>query len=54
LKSATKTVSDVSIAKTAILHDDVEIGDRSKVLDYVILREGTRIGKTTSLNSINK
>ena len=39
------------VAETAIIYHDVEIGDNSKVFDLVVLREGTRIGKNTTIGN---
>jgi UDP-3-O-[3-hydroxymyristoyl] glucosamine N-acyltransferase len=34
----------VFVSGTAVIYDDVEIGDFSRVLDSVVLRERTQIG----------
>lgn len=46
-----KTGINVYIAATAIIYHDVEIGDNSRIFDLVVLREGTRIGKNTTIGN---
>ncbi len=50
-KAKPKTGVNVFISDTAIIYHDVEIGDNSKVFDFVVLREGTRIGKNSSIGN---
>lgn len=38
------TYPNTQIAKTAIIEDDVIIGENTRIADYVIIRSGTRIG----------
>lgn len=49
--SKPKTGKNVFIAETAIIYHNVEIGDNSKIFDYVVLREGTRIGKNSTIGN---
>lgn len=50
-KSKPKVGKNVYVADTAVIYHDVEIGDNSKVFDFVVLREGTRIGKDSTIGN---
>lgn len=42
---------NVKIATTAIIEDDVSIGDNTVISDYVIIRKGTKIGANNKIHS---
>ena len=50
-KAKPKVGKNVYISETAIIYQDVEIGDNSKIFDFVVLREGTRIGKNSTIGN---
>ncbi len=50
-RSNPKKGKNVFIADTAVIYHDVEIGDNCRIFDFVVLREGTRLGRNTTIGN---
>lgn len=47
---AKKIADNAQIASTAIIEDDVIIGENTKISDYVVIRSGTKIGANNKIS----